>query len=151
MNMDYALSEVLATMAGIQVLLVMYDIMCQYGINLMKRFGESEYLHMPPNVEIRRGIGLFHVHGHQDTCFPRYSPNFIPGAGQIDGEVIETLWAPLNLISGSTRGMTTAHRKEVIDDHMNDSNWKKLTGMGGPTLTLVERLIDCGFNSEHPC
>ena len=49
---------------------------------------------------------------------------------QIDGEMIETLWAPLNEISRSTRGMSTSHHKEVIDDHMNDSNWKKLVDLG---------------------
>ncbi|KAI9434662.1 hypothetical protein H4582DRAFT_1797539, partial [Lactarius indigo] len=48
----------------------------------------------------------------------------------IDGETIETLWAPLNEISRSTRGMSTSHRREVIDDHMNDSNWKKLIDLG---------------------
>jgi hypothetical protein len=26
--------------------------------------------------------------------------------------------------------MSTAHRRETLDDHMNDSNWKKLIGMG---------------------
>lgn len=130
MNMDYALNSVLASLGGIKTLLVMYDIMCQYSKRLHIRFSGNPYLKMPAGLTIRSGIGLFHVHGHQDSCFPRYSPNFIEGAGQIDGEVIETLWAPLNNISGSTRGMSTAHRKEVIDDHMNDSNWKKLTGMG---------------------
>jgi hypothetical protein len=25
-----------------------------------------------------------------------------------------------------TRGMSTSHPQEVMDDHMNDSNWKKL-------------------------
>lgn len=136
--MDYSLNSVLATLGGVKILLVMYDIMCQYSKRLHLRFEKNPYLEMPRGVKIRSGIGLFHVHGHQDSCFPRYSPNFIEGAGQIDGEVIETLWAPLNNISGSTRGMSTAHRREVIDDHMNDSNWKKLTGMG---MNVVEHLV----------
>ncbi|KAF8260379.1 hypothetical protein EI94DRAFT_1611233, partial [Lactarius quietus] len=41
-------------------------------------------------------------------------------------QIIETLWALLNEITGSTRGMSTSHHWEVIDDHMNDSNWRKL-------------------------
>jgi len=49
--------------------------------------------------------------------------------------MIETLWAPLNEISRSTRGMLTSHRREVIDDHMNDSNWKKLVDLGRLPLT----------------
>ena len=76
------------------------------------------------------GIRLFHIHGHQDTYLARYSPSFIEGGRQIDGETIETLWAPLNEISRSTRGMSTLHHREVIDNHMNDSNWKKLIDLG---------------------
>lgn len=33
--------------------------------------------------------------------------------------------------------MSTSHRREVIDDHMNDSNWKKLVDLGEPPLTSV--------------
>ena len=44
----------------------------------------------------------------------------------VDGEILETLWAALNKIADSTRSQSTAHRHETLDDHMNDSNWKKL-------------------------
>ena len=90
----------------------------------------SRHLTIPEGLELRLGIGLFHIHGHKDTCLARYSPSFIEGGQQIDGETIETLWAPLNEISRSTRGMATSHCREVIDDHMNDSNWKKLVSLG---------------------
>jgi Kyakuja-Dileera-Zisupton transposase len=43
----------------------------------------------------------------------------------IDGEILETLWSILNSISPSMRTASLAHRSEVLDDHMNDSNWKK--------------------------
>jgi hypothetical protein len=49
--------------------------------------------------------------------------------GQVDGEVVETLWSQLNEVSGSTRTMAAFHRRETLDDHMNDSNWKKLIRM----------------------
>ena len=125
--MDYALSESLSyNTKGIKRAIVMYDIMCQYGIHLLERFKQSPYLNIPKNMVIDKGIGQFHIHGHQDQCFARFSPNFIVGAGQIDGEIIETLWANLNSIAPSTRHMSIAHRREIIDAHMNDSNWKKL-------------------------
>lgn len=129
MNMDWSLKAAVDRLNGLPNILVMYDVMCQYSVHLQKRFDVE---HMPSirHLQIRPGIGLFHVHGHQESCFSRFSPNFIKGAGQVDGEVIETLWAPLNRVSGSTRGMTAAHRKEVIDDHMNDSNWLKTTRIG---------------------
>ena len=129
--MDYSLSKALAyRLPRSPTVIVIYDIMCQYGIHLRRRFGESPYLDLPDGIEIDGGIGLFHVHGHQDSCYPRFAPNFIPGTGMQDGEILETLWAPLKMISGSTRTMTSAHRREILDDHMNDSNWKKLVRMG---------------------
>ena len=137
MNMDYSFSQTLKQLNGLTKVILMYDIACQYSKNLTRRFDQSPHLFMPPNLDLVFGIGLFHVHGHQDSCFPQYAPHFIKGAGHVDGEVIETLWAPLNQISNSTRGMSTAHRKEVIDDHMNDSNFKKLTGIGMVACFLI--------------
>jgi hypothetical protein len=131
MNMDYSLCQALKyNMDGIKQVLVFYDVMCQYSKNLQRRVDENPYLDVPEDIVLQKGIGLFHVHGHQDTCFARFAPNFIPGAGQVDGEVLETLWAPLNLVAGSTRSMSTAHRQEILDHHMKDSNWKKLCGIG---------------------
>ena len=73
---------------------------------------------------------MFHVHGHKNECFTRYASTFILGTGVVDGEIIETLWEPLNHIAPSTRKVSLEHHWEIIDDHMNDSNWKKLLHMG---------------------
>ncbi|KAG1803526.1 uncharacterized protein HD556DRAFT_1303602 [Suillus plorans] len=106
MNMDYALSQALNYKTdGISRAITFYDINC---------------------MDIIPGIGLWHVHGHQDNCFVRYASNFIHGTGRIDGEIMETLWAPLNIISPSARGMGTPHRKEVLDYQMNDCNFMKM-------------------------
>ncbi|KAI9431655.1 hypothetical protein H4582DRAFT_1822223 [Lactarius indigo] len=130
-NMDYSIFKALNfNMEGIEAALICYDVMCQWSVHMAERVVGSNYLEVPDNLELRLGIGLFHIHGHQDTCLARYSPSFIKGGRQIDGEAIETLWAPLNEITRSTRGMSTSHRREVIDDHMNDSNWKKLIDLG---------------------
>jgi hypothetical protein len=130
-NMDYSLCKALSyNMESIPLALVMYDIMCQYGIHLKERVERSPELSIPDSLELRTGIGLFHIHGHQDSCLPRFSPSYIPGAKQVDGEIIETLWAPLNNISRSIRGMSLAHRQEVLDAHMNYSNWKKMVRIG---------------------
>ena len=129
--MDYSIFKALNfNMDGIEAALISYDVMCQWNVHMKERVAGSDYLKFPDNLELRLAIGLFHIHGHQDTCLARYSPAFIEGGRQIDGKTIETLWAPLNEISRSTRGMSTSHRREVIDDHMNDSNWKKLVDVG---------------------
>ncbi|KAG2094649.1 uncharacterized protein F5147DRAFT_657123 [Suillus discolor] len=101
MNMDYALSQALNyNTDGISQAITFYDINC-----------------------------LWHVHGHQDSCYVQYASNFIRGTGRIDGEIMETLWASLNIISPSARGMGTPHRKEVLDYQMNDCNFIKMIRM----------------------
>ncbi|KAI6115546.1 hypothetical protein EV401DRAFT_1889521 [Pisolithus croceorrhizus] len=85
----------------------------------------------------------FHLAVHKLSCFPRYSLNFIKGAGHLDGEILETLWAPFNKISPTARSMTQAHRKEVYDDHMRDSNWKKLVGMVPSLLKKYKNSSRC--------
>jgi len=125
--MDYCVSESIKfNTDGITRMILLYDIMCQFWKNLKTRFHGNPYLKFPEGVEILRGIGLFHVHGHKDECYGRFAPTFIPGAGMVDGEVLETLWAVLNGIADSIRSQSTAHRQESLDDHMNDSNWKKM-------------------------
>ncbi|KAH9037588.1 hypothetical protein EDB84DRAFT_1268706 [Lactarius hengduanensis] len=142
-NMDYSICKALSyNMEDIPVALVMYDIMCQYRVHFEERIKSSPELSLPSSesLELRMGIGLFHIHGHQDSCLPRFSPSYIPGAKQVDGEIIETLWAPLNNISRSIRGMSLVHRQEVLDAHMNHSNWKKLVRIVPSLLKRWKRL-----------
>jgi len=75
-------------------------------------------------------VGKFHLAAHLPRCFARFSLNFVQCTGQLDGEILETLWSEFNKVSASARSMSKAHRVEVYDDHMRDSNWKKLVGMG---------------------
>lgn len=110
--------------------LLIYDIMCQWWKNFRRRVEHSPYLSVPEGLTLLRGIGDFHVRGHVAECFPRYALVFMEGIGIVDGEIVETLWSVLNETSRSSRGATLAHRSEILDDHMNHSNWKKLIGMG---------------------
>ena len=130
-NVDWSLMQCVKGMNlnGLPNILHIYDIACQYHKRLAERIDRNEYLALP-NVALIHAIGAFHVHGHKESCFPRYSTNFIPGAGMIDGEIMETLWSVLNEPSASMRTATLANRAEVLDDHMIDSNWKKLTSVG---------------------
>ncbi|EPS94011.1 hypothetical protein FOMPIDRAFT_1135044 [Fomitopsis schrenkii] len=93
---------------------------------------------MPRNLIIDKGISLFHVHGHKRECELRYSPTFIKGMGETDGEILETLWSTFNKISISTRTMSTSHRQETLDRHMNDWNWKKMLTMGRYFMPVIE-------------
>ncbi|KAI6117514.1 hypothetical protein EV401DRAFT_2072574 [Pisolithus croceorrhizus] len=80
------------------------------GFKGASRVKNSPSLLLPPALEIVPAVGRFHLAAHKLSCFPRYSLNFVKGAGHLGGEILETL-------------------QEVYDDHMRDSNWKKLVGL----------------------
>ncbi|KAG1829726.1 hypothetical protein DFJ58DRAFT_848610 [Suillus subalutaceus] len=106
--------------------LIIYDVGCQWSLNFAQRVDNCPGLALPDNTEIVAAVGKFHLSAHKLACFARYSLNFIQGAGQVDGEILETLWAPFNKISPTACSMSQSHRQEILDDHMCNSNWKKL-------------------------
>ena len=119
-----------------QGLTLHYDIVCQYWIYLIERIGHL----LPHDLDIDWAIGLFHVHAHKEECFHWFASSFIPGAGVVAGEILESLWSTLNLIATATRTATLAHRAEVLDDHASDSNHKKALGMGESDLEVYSVL-----------
>ncbi|KAI6094077.1 hypothetical protein EV401DRAFT_1896503 [Pisolithus croceorrhizus] len=130
MNTDYSICNALGCGSErITKALVIYDVGCRWSVNFWSRVKNSPSLLLPPALEIVPAVGKFHLAAHKLSCFPRYSLNFVKGAGHLDGEILETLWAPFNKISPTARSMTQALRQEVYDDHMRDFNWKKLVGL----------------------
>jgi hypothetical protein len=127
-NVDWSLLEILRTtrVHPKQGVMFYYDVVCQYWVFLIERIGHL----LPSDLEFDRAIGLFHVHAHKEECFYRFASSFIPKAGVVAGEILESLWSRLNLITSATRTATLAHRAEVIDDHASDSNHQKALGMG---------------------
>lgn len=118
-----------------QGLFFVYDIVCQYIINILKRIGKD----LPDDLTLEQAIDLFHVHCHKDDCFFRYATTFIPGAGVVAAQILESLWSNLNTISPKLRTASLPHRSEILDDHACDSNNKKLLGM---TETLRDKYMD---------
>jgi hypothetical protein len=132
-NVDYSVCNALNfNSAGLRESLIIYDVYCQYGVHFEDRTQDcSEYLYRDPDMKILGAIGKFHLADHVDSCFSKWSLNFMKGAGHIDGEIMETLWSGMNKVSAAARSMTKAHRQETLDDYMRDSNWKKTVGIGG--------------------
>jgi Kyakuja-Dileera-Zisupton transposase len=127
MNVDYSICQTLSQLHPlIPSAAVIYDVCCIWSIHFQERVAKSEHLSLPPNLALVYAIGKFHLGAHVRECFAEYSLNFLQGAGQVDGEILETLWAGLDLIAGCCRSMTRAHRQEVYDDYMFDSNLKKM-------------------------
>ncbi|KIJ11602.1 hypothetical protein PAXINDRAFT_15515 [Paxillus involutus ATCC 200175] len=117
-NMDYTLCRALRKLEGMLRAAIIYNIACQFNVHFGARVSRSDYLKFSDTIQIIWGIGLFHIHG----------------IGKVDGKVLETLWSQLNEICGSTCSMTTMHRREVLNDHMLDSNRKKM-------LNIVQSLL----------
>jgi hypothetical protein len=133
MNIDYSICQALnyGSRGIILSAILAYDVACQWVIKFRKRVQEgSSYLQVPEGLNIVAAVGKFHLSAHKIECYPHFSLNFVEGAGHMDGEILETLWAPLNKIAPSVRAMSAAHRQELYDDHILDSNWKKLSNIG---------------------
>ncbi|KAH6879701.1 hypothetical protein BKA70DRAFT_1447738 [Coprinopsis sp. MPI-PUGE-AT-0042] len=131
LNVDYGLCQTVRMVVSpeVQRLFLLYDIACHYCVNLLDRVEHGEYLYLPELLEIVFGIGQFHVHGHQERCFARFSPMFIEGLGRVAGEILESDWSIINPVGLLCIAMTYARRMEVLDSKMLDLNWKKMVGL----------------------
>ncbi|KAF8958979.1 hypothetical protein BDZ97DRAFT_1667832 [Flammula alnicola] len=136
-NVDFAFLKALDStrVDPQQGVMLIYDIACQYSVHLRDRIGHL----LPVGLQVDRAIDHFHVHAHKDECYFRYATTFIPGAGIVKGQILESNWSILNKISPTARTATLAHRTEMLDDHACDSNHKKTLAM---TATLCSRSLD---------
>jgi hypothetical protein len=88
------------------------------------------------SLKITGAVGKWHLAAHIPECFPKFTLNFIEGAGQVEGEILETLWSGMDEVAGLAQAMSTAHHQEVLDEYMNDSNWRKVIRMGRNLLCI---------------
>jgi hypothetical protein len=138
--MDYCILETLKMthMEHLRKMALIYDIVCEYGIYMDSHFLNHPGLSLLEGLEVIKAIGLFHVHGHILECLHWYAMTYIPSLGVINGEILETLWAVINKTACSTCEATIAHRTEVLDDHIGDSNWKKTINMSNCHIKFAE-------------
>jgi len=138
--MDYSICNALQHKSeGLSWALLIYDIACQFYRNFFARVEQSKSLELQEWEVFIPAVGKWHLSAHIPSCFARHSLNFVWGAGQQDGEILETLWAEFNKVSTNARTMSKAHRAEVYDDHMRDSNWQKIVGMS----TFLSHALEC--------
>src|SRR6202034_4315845 len=76
-------------------------------------------------MEITGAVGKWHLAAHIPECFLKFTLNFVEGASQVEGEILETLWSGMDEVAGLAQTMSIAHHQEVVDEYMNDSNWRK--------------------------
>jgi len=127
--MDYSICQALKRFPHHVQALIIYDICCQWSLHFRQHVSESKFLELFDSLEITGAVGKWHLAAHIPECFPKFSLNFVEGTGEVDGEILEMLWSPLDEIAGLTQAMSIPHAQEVIDDHMNNSNWRKIIRM----------------------
>ena len=132
MNVDYSVCNALNFNSHrLHESTVVYDVYCQYGVHFKDQLEDvSEYLSLDPEMKIFGAIGKFHLADHVNSCYLKWTLNFMKEAGHIDGKIMETLWSGMNKVSGAARSMGKAHQQETLDDYMRYSNWKKTVGIG---------------------
>ena len=128
--MHYAICQALKRFPRHIQALIIYDICCQWIIHLRQRVLELEFLELWDSMEITGAVGKWHLAAHIAECFPKFTLNFVEGAGEVEGEILETLWSGMDEIAGLAQAMSIAHHQEVIDEYMNDSNWRKMLRIG---------------------
>ncbi|KAJ7500922.1 hypothetical protein B0H11DRAFT_2225311 [Mycena galericulata] len=130
-NMDYMFFRSLAGTDLVRFF-VSYDIACQWHINIWRRMSKyKSRIQMVNNHKfIMFLVPKFHLPAHIEACNLRFSFNLTPNVGQTDGEAPERGWANANPLAGSTKEMGPGARRDTLNEHFNDLNWKKIVGLG---------------------
>lgn len=119
-------------------LVVSYDIACQWSIHIWERMATySRRLHFDRTG--RRVIFLvpkFHLPAHIAKCQTAFSFNLTSCVARTDGEAPERGWSDINRVATSTREMGPGSRRDTLDDHFGDWNWKKVATLGKPNPSL---------------
>ena len=132
--MDYIIFSALAfaPTTDLKIISLSYDVACQYHKRVWDRVAA-----LPPSLQLNREgktinffVPKFHLPAHIEACQTAFSFNWASGVGRTDGESLERGWANLNRVASSTKEMGPGTRRDAIDDHLGDLNWKKNTGLG---------------------
>ena len=129
--MDYLFFSVMRHHDAI-VLNISYDIACQWSKHLWSRMlSLPSALHMDhASKNVVFLVPKFHLPAHIEQCQVDFSFNLLRNVGQTDGEAPEHGWANMNPIASSTKEMGPGSRRDTLDDHFGDWNWKRCTQLG---------------------
>lgn len=138
--MDFIFASALETFHKLAVIIVSYDIACQWFVNLyarMEKLWPDAIKVIPDSIKLIPAIPKLHEPMHNQTeNHQQFSFNFIPGVGLTDGETPERVWAIHNRLGNSTKTQGPGSRHDVVDDHLNWWNFLKYITMH---TTLLRR------------
>lgn len=142
-NMDYVFYQSLMN-TKIRDLVVSYDIACQWSINLKSRLRQidPDFPAIDTNrVHVRYMVPKFHLPAHIARCQTRYSFNYSKYVGRTDGEAPERGWAEINPVASSTKEMGPGFRRDTLDSHFGDYNWRKIINLGAAATFIL--IVPC--------
>ncbi|KAF8065144.1 hypothetical protein FPV67DRAFT_1671429 [Lyophyllum atratum] len=142
-NVDYLFLLSLSNHELLSIV-VSYDIVCQWSVHVWERMAQYPHkLHIDHDgkVLVRFLIPKFHLPAHIRPCQTTYSFNYNVDVGRTDGEGVERGWSHINPVATSTREMGPGHRRDTLDDHFGDWNWKKTCLMGVTLLRKIKEAV----------
>ncbi|KIK34019.1 hypothetical protein CY34DRAFT_18005 [Suillus luteus UH-Slu-Lm8-n1] len=141
-NIDYLFFSTLRNNCH-NVLNMSYDIACQWHKNLQSRMEllpKSHHLSYL-RIFIRFFVPKFHLPAHIKKCQTMFSFNFTHFVGCMDGEAPEHGWSNIHLVASSTKAMGPSCRRDTLDDHFRDWNWKKVIGLGTHLVHKMQEAV----------
>ncbi|KAG1781389.1 hypothetical protein EV702DRAFT_1177583 [Suillus placidus] len=147
-NMDYLFFSSLRD-NSVKMLNVSYDIACQWHKHLWSRMESLPHSHHLDYLSkvIRFFVPKFHLPAHVAKCQTIFSFNFTRFVGRMDGKAPERGWSNINPVAVSTKNMGPGCRRDTLDDHFGNWNWKKVVGLGA---SLLHKMKDARVErAEH--
>jgi len=148
--MDYLFFSTLQ-FSPVLKLVVSYDVVCQWHKNLwhrMKIIPHTWHVDHEGRTSVVFLIPKFHLLAHIEYCHNNFSFNLTMGVGRTDGEGVERGWDHINPLATSTREMGPGSRRDTLDDHFGDRNWKKTTGLGTLAFKTWKKLTDLKYRRQ---
>lgn len=140
--MDFIFASA-AQIFQVLLLLISYDIACQWFANLFARMQDHwpEDIKLDSRMKLVPAIPKLHEPMHQADNHQVYSLNFIKGCGLSDCECPERVWAPHNALSNSTKTQGPGSRQDVLDNHFGFWNWRKYISLGSTLLRRYKAAV----------
>ncbi|KAI0027340.1 hypothetical protein K488DRAFT_61873, partial [Vararia minispora EC-137] len=163
---DYLLVSVMRHFMWLQLLVIAYDIACQWSKNLKDRLCRilrgfviapraATFVAqvLPKTVFV---VPKFHLAAHKDSCQSSFNLTFTPGVGLTDGEASERAWSGINPVAASMKEMGPGSARDTMEDRCGFWNWRKHCGIARadekPTgRLLASRLTQAIADGEEQC
>ncbi|KAL0568201.1 hypothetical protein V5O48_013793 [Marasmius crinis-equi] len=129
--MDYIVGVALQQFMGLLWMILCYDIACQWFIKLEKRAPNwPEGARRPEGLEMEPAIGKLHEPGHKQKKHQKFSLNLIRWVGYTDGETLERIWGPHNILGNASKTMGPGGRQDLLEAQFDFWNWHKYITLG---------------------